>query len=230
MINSVERYVYKFIIENNITCLPVQFDTLVSAAENLGFKVRFYDESKEALKQLGLTEMTRIYNAMTVDKPPLRYIFLDDQLPLERRRFSLGHEIGHIVLTHTNYRILGKSPTGNKEAENIQEQEADSFSDYLLAPICVIKAAGINSVRAIERKAALPTSEAEHIFISINDHDGNYDSLERSVLKQFEISIEPAPPSKPRHLPLYWYLLVIVSVSLIGGGIYGLWELIHMFL
>lgn len=227
MINSVEAYAYNFILEHSISSLPVQFDTLVSAAHTLGFKIRFYSQSEEALKQLGLTDMMKIYDAMTVDNSSLKYIFLDDKLPLERRRFALGHELGHIVLTHTSYKILGKSPSGNKEAENKQEQEADSFSAYLLAPICVLKAAGIDSVDLIERKAALPENEAEHVFISIHNHNGKFDALEKSVLEQFKIN---SKISKERIKNISYgpkILMIIGAVAIILGvaiGLLDLWD------
>lgn len=228
MINSVESYAYRFILDHHISSFPVQFDTLVTAARTLGFKVRFYSQSEDALKQLGLQDMMEIYDAMTVDTPPLNYIFLDDKLSLERRRFALGHEIGHIVLNHTNYKILGKSPTGNKEAENLQEQEADSFSDYLLAPICVLKAAGIDSIRLIERKTALPENEAEHVFVCVHNHTGKFDALEKDVLNQFGINDQTAGGKKEKDSNIGPKILmacgaILIICALISGLLY-LWD------
>ncbi len=49
-------------------------------------------------------------------------IYYNDNKPVGRTRFSLAHELGHIILGHSNSNL------------EIQEKEADVFASHILAP------------------------------------------------------------------------------------------------
>ncbi len=72
------------------------------------------------------------------DMPPL--FFINSDMPWERIRFSLAHEIGHLIM--------------HKEASNNQEEEADAFASAFLMPAREISAdlSGITVARAAHLK------------------------------------------------------------------------------
>jgi len=71
-----------------------------------------------------------------------KVIVINSQDSLQRQRFTIAHEIGHIKL-HSNKRKLGDiicaSDTSQKETINREEWEADYFAANLLVPLDRLK-------------------------------------------------------------------------------------------
>ncbi len=115
-------------------------------------------------------------------------IIIDDKQILTRRRFTLAHELGHIVLGH----ILIDTPQGRTFdiSKPEIERQADIFASRLLAPACVLW--GINAQTAeqiaticnISHEAAVIRAERMEILRK----RGKFltSPLERQVYKQFE--------------------------------------------
>ena len=57
------------------------------------------------------------------------FIFYNDAMPLERARYSVAHELAHIVLEH-----------GSRDGDDETESEADFFAAYLLMPVPLVYA------------------------------------------------------------------------------------------
>lgn len=119
-------------------------------------------------------------------------IIIDDSLILTRRRFTLAHELGHIVLGH----LLVDTPQGRTFDTSISETEhqANVFASRLLAPACVLW--GINaytteqiaSVCNISREAA--AIRAERMEVLRKRRKFLTSPLERNVYRQFESYIK----------------------------------------
>lgn len=60
------------------------------------------------------------------------YIVYDDTDTIQQIRFTVAHELGHLVLNHNMY-----TPT------KTMELEADLFAVFLLMPLCVLRGIGI---------------------------------------------------------------------------------------
>ena len=92
------------------------------------------EEDAESLRKSKL-------DAITVRKSgfdPLKMtIFYDDTVPYERLRFTLSHELGHIFLEHPG--------TG----EQIYEDEANFFANYLLGPNPLVLRDSFNDAETI---------------------------------------------------------------------------------
>lgn len=92
-------------------------------AEHAGYDVLRFHPSKDA-------ELPKISGALVYEK---KRIFINGDEPLNRRRFTCAHELGHAVLHHQDvvdkkiaFRIDGES--------NDMEIEANNFAAALLMP------------------------------------------------------------------------------------------------
>lgn len=115
-------------------------------------------------------------------------IIIDDTQILTRRRFTLAHELGHIVLGH----ILVDTPQGRTfdTSKPEIERQADVFASRPLSPACVLW--GINAQTAeqiaavcnISREAA--TIRAERMEVLRKRGKFLLSPLEHQVYAQFE--------------------------------------------
>lgn len=71
-----------------------------------------------------------IYGYTFFDKEKMEYVIYYDDIIANKnkQRFSVAHEIGHIVLGHID---------GGIQNSNIAEKEADYFAGYVLCPDCL---------------------------------------------------------------------------------------------
>ncbi len=60
-------------------------------------------------------------------------IFFNEDMPKVRQRFTIAHEIGHIILYHHLY-VPSKILTNNKN-KGIWEHQADTFAQNILFPV-----------------------------------------------------------------------------------------------
>lgn len=92
------------------------------------------------VKYLGI--FTQKANPSTIDLAKISaFIELEDKIliyndidPTVRKRFSVAHEIGHLILQHTIY-----NDTFNLDTKDIKEIEANMFAAELLIPYDWIK-------------------------------------------------------------------------------------------
>ena len=122
----------------------------------------------------------------TILKNEQWYIIFNDTESVPVCRFTVAHEIGHILLGHilvsgTKYRTFSK--------RDEEEQEADMFAARLLAPACVLhelqalSAEQIAKVCNISISAAEVRSERMQVLEARNKY--YLHPLERRVREQF---------------------------------------------
>lgn len=73
-------------------------------------------------------------------------------MPIARQRFTIAHELGHILLHHFN---------SNLSNEYI-EKEANMFAIRLLAPTCIIKELNINTVDQLAKTFNISAEAANY--------------------------------------------------------------------
>ena len=167
--------VYKTIIELEIKQLPISVDYITN---ELRIKqIRNCDLQKPLL--------SRNQNGLAVLSKGKFYIIYNEKDNLQERRFTVAHEIGHILLEH-----LFSSPTSQQEKE-IREQEADIFATLLLAPICVIQALKLQTPEEIQSVCNIPYQYAqwysEFIKYDLSKFSvQNINDLENKTYKQFQ--------------------------------------------
>ena len=75
------------------------------------------------------------YDGITVTIGDSHTLGFDENNPINRKRFSIAHELGHIVLGHTN----GKNNDYDFESRDCRELEANEFAAELLVPYEFLK-------------------------------------------------------------------------------------------
>lgn len=86
------------------------------------------------------------------------FIRTDAEQPIQRRRYTIMHEIGHYVLGHLGDTPLSRSERDCKPEE---EQAADRFAADMLMPACVLWGLSIHTPKEIARLCNVSMQAAE---------------------------------------------------------------------
>jgi len=119
-------------------------------------------------------------------------IFVRKECSPERQRFTIAHELGHILLGHVgHYNLVNREPNAK---DNPIEQEANVFASRILAPACVLWALDartpeqIAQICRISHQAA--SFRAQRMAILFERDRFLTSSIERQVYEQFSSFIE----------------------------------------
>lgn len=126
---KISNKVIDFIIKNKISELPINLEQIIY--KNGWFLISYTD----AKKHLKFIDKTYYLNnsGFTLFLNNQYYIFIDDSLLIQGQRFTIAHEIGHIVLSH----FIFDSET--------REKQANMFAARLLMPMCVLHECNVKS-------------------------------------------------------------------------------------
>jgi Zn-dependent peptidase ImmA (M78 family) len=94
------------------------------------------------------------------DKKANQYIILyNDETNYGRQRFTVAHELGHILLDHLVTLATHKAASNNmlNTSNIIIEKEADWFAGTILCPFPVLRKLKINSPAQIKKLCAIST-------------------------------------------------------------------------
>ena len=116
---------WDFLIQHKIDSLPVDLKSITSA---MGIIIRRDDSNTLATNERG--------KAVNADGN-LRIIVRD--MPVPQKRYTIIHEIGHIVLGHTD----------SDDRSDIDEYAAERFAIGVLAPACVLWGLGVQTAEEI---------------------------------------------------------------------------------
>lgn len=84
---------------------------------------------------------------VSVKQGAVWYIIYDDSDTIQRGRFTVAHELGHIFLGHEM--LYGYHTRKTNIAKPAAETEADMFAARLLAPACVLWGIGVETTEDI---------------------------------------------------------------------------------
>ena len=116
---------WRFLLQYQIDSLPVDLNPIISV---IGATVR-----KDNSGILHVNERGR-----TVDESGDLHIIVRDD-PIPQKRYTIMHEIGHIVLGHTD----------SDDRSDIDEYAAERFAIGVLAPACVLWRLGVQTAEEI---------------------------------------------------------------------------------
>lgn len=163
--------VWRLLIGLKIRELPIR---PVAMCRALGIAVKYYSPED------GNDGMSFFNNGVPT-------ILLSNTVPLSRQRFTVAHELGHIMLGHIGrYALVNREPSVK---DNPVEQEANVFASRLLAPACVLW--GCNARTAEEVAALCDISlqaarfRAERMAVLYQRGKFLASPLEREVYRQF---------------------------------------------
>lgn len=179
---SARDAAWKILIDCKVERLPVK---IVKVCKTLGIQVKAYES----------TDGNDGYCKMYPNEP---FIFVNTLCSVERQRFTVAHELGHIMLGHVGkYSIVNREPS---PADNPIESQANIFASRILAPACVLHEIGVNSPKEISKLCSISLCSAEFRYkrlLQLEEQNaellarsgvGCYylSPLERQVAKQFE--------------------------------------------
>lgn len=166
-INRAQEIARGFLLCHKITSLPINVEQLI---KNTGFCVL-----KKYSKQMQKRDLTYDYlcdnfgkDGVTLfnpsNKKPYTILYNDYRKPYARIRWTLAHELGHVILRHnSNFEETKLSRSGLTDAAyKVLDDEADAFAAELLSPAIVLIAAGWTSKNDIVKHCALSNDAAKY--------------------------------------------------------------------
>ena len=171
---------WQALIDNKVESLPVD---IVQIIRNNGIRL---------LKNSQTNELRSGEAGISIFDGTQWFIVYDDLLPIGRKRFTVAHELGHIVLGHPLIAGFHARTTGGSLPQT--ESEANIFASRFLAPACVLWGLNIHTSADISRICEISKEAAE---IRAKRMDELYkrnmfltSPLERRVYNQFKVFIE----------------------------------------
>lgn len=186
---------WQILIKNKVSSLPVDVQQICKANHIRCFT---YGEGAQLIEKLKLKGNTIGNDAFSIG----RVIFYDSQMPVTRQRFSIAHEIGHILLHNpTGATVYNREPS---PSDDPIESEANIFASRLLAPLCVLHYLNVQTPEEIAKFCNISITAAQIRFerlcrVRNKDRDflqakghGCFLSapMERDVLRLFERYIQ----------------------------------------
>lgn len=134
---------WRILIDNAVTELPVK---PVRICKNLGIAVHDYVPADDN-------------DGVSFIKDGVPTILVSSVASPERRRFTVAHELCHILLGHTGTYDLQCREIS--PGDNQLEQEANVFASRLLAPACVLWGCGVCSAKEIAELCQISMTAAQ---------------------------------------------------------------------
>ena len=98
----------------------------------------------------------------------------DEQLPNERRKYTIAHELGHIILGHHEIKRKQQIAQNDKE-DKVMEREADYFAACVLCPMPLVYILKLRNIYQIRRRFGLSYKAAEIAWNDYCHYDRSYD-------------------------------------------------------
>lgn len=168
--------VWRLLIDLGISELPIN---TVKVCAELGIKLHYYKPTD------GSDGMS-----LFIDGKP--HIYVSSEVSPERRRFTIAHELGHIILGHVGkYELVNREPSPD---DNPVEQAANVFASRLLSPACVLWGCNVRTAEQIQELCKISQTAAEYRAKRMNElYKRNRfltSPLEQKVYSQFETFIK----------------------------------------
>ncbi len=126
---------WQILIRFGVREMPVRIS---DGIKKMGIVMASYSKSEAFLSEIGLARLTQVTDGLSVNLEGKYYIFYRGDMVPGRIRFTVAHELGHIVLGHLERQ---SHTTRNREPQAGDapiEQAANVFASRLLAPACVL--------------------------------------------------------------------------------------------
>ena len=136
--------VWQLLIDCEIKELPIK---ITDICKQIGIPVKFADLQGDS------DGYTFIYKGQPI------IVVNQNCKRISRLRFTVAHELGHIILGHVGkYALVNREPSQN---DNPIEQEANIFASRLLAPACVLWGCKVKSAEDIMKLCDLSYQAAD---------------------------------------------------------------------
>lgn len=178
---------WQMLIDCHVTELPVKVETICQHYE---WTLATYTEARQALEALDLMRLAASTDGFCLHLSGRYYIFFDDHTPRGRQRFTIAHEIGHIMLGHVGAgecTIINRDP---KPTDAPEEVQANQFATRILAPAWVLHSIGATTPVQIAKVCDISNAAARFRAKRMEELEkrNRYLShtLEQQIAQQFE--------------------------------------------
>ena len=169
---SVRNASWHCLLDHQVKTLPVSVLTL---AKSMNIRV---------VKNSSVYELSPIERGLSVYQDDQWYVIYDDEDIVQKRRFTIAHEMGHILLGHDIKKY---------SKDDRAEMEADMFALRLLAPACVLWGLNLHSKEEIAAACSICNNAAyrrsERMKVLYRRNKFLEAPLERKLFDQFKAFI-----------------------------------------
>lgn len=182
---------WRILLDCNIDQLPVRLNPV---CRKLKIRVLTYGQGTEIIEWAKLSQAVHRTDGMTFYTGETPIILFDEKALPARTRFTVAHELGHIILGHVkpgNVTTVNREPRPNDAPE---ERAANQFAARLLAPACVLWGLDVHTPEEImelchiSRQAAIFRANRMEELYQRNKF--MMSPLEREVYQQFQPFIQ----------------------------------------
>lgn len=145
----ISKEVRLTIIKNKLNILPIDLNKVIN---NNKWKICSFNNAKNWLDNID-RDLTKGNLGFTLKIKRKYFIFYDNTISVFMQRFTIAHEIGHIVLNH----FYGSNHVND-------EKEANMFAARLLMPMCVLYECNVKSPLEIQRMCGVSMLAANYRF------------------------------------------------------------------
>lgn len=184
---------WRVLLDTGTRELPVKVSRVCGA---YGVTLRSYQAGAPLIRALGLEAQCGASDGFSVRSGGHCYVFYNMEQPPGRVRFTIAHELGHILLGHLGdgeHTVYNREPSPEDAPE---EHTANVFASRLLAPACVLHALGAVTPGQIAAVCDITLAAARFRAgrMEVLEQRGKYGAspLERQVLAQFQPYIDHA--------------------------------------
>ena len=127
MKNPVIRAAQKFI--NRTLKGKTDTTSITAYLQSIGYTVSLYEAKDEdnLIEKYELDSRAKIVHAFTVEEGNVKFVYVNNALSPENKRYAILHETGHIVLGH----LISDDLIVN---DRLREMEAEAFAYMVLNP------------------------------------------------------------------------------------------------
>lgn len=153
---------WMLLIKHNVRALPTD---ILSMCEKEGIVVRSFSFARErgVIEALGLESATVGNDGLAFSVGGRPMILYDDRKTVQRQRFTIAHELGHIINGD-----VGRTPTQRNhepsEDDTGIEARANMVAARILSPACVLWALRVSSAQEIARVCGISMPAAHWRF------------------------------------------------------------------
>lgn len=149
---------WRILLDCKIGRLPVDLSLICKV---LGVRTASYSTNRALIQRRNLSAIVARSDGLSFFAGDMPVVLYNETCTPERIRFTIAHELGHIVLGHIS---PGGVTTANREPnpqDDLKETTANQFAARLLAPACVLWALDIHTADEVARICHISKQAAE---------------------------------------------------------------------
>lgn len=149
---------WKILLDCKIDRLPVDLN-LVSKA--LGVCTASYGANCALIQRKDLSAIVARSDGLSFFAGNMPVVLYNETCTPERIRFTIAHELGHIILGHVSPGTVTMANREPSPHDNPRETAANQFAARLLAPACVLWGLELHTAEEIARACHISMQSAE---------------------------------------------------------------------